>query len=441
VALAAPRHPDTPGDFELRALRLWQRTLCLPKGEPVTSTDLRAVNSFRCALLTMQQRLPHRLAGTWQAMDSDRSFHIECIDGNDGSGRPRAEEPEGEEVLEISGGPQPLLLYGCAGGSRWRISRTQAPGAAGQGCPPEFAEDESGNIRWSDGSCWVRSGGDDRQTPVLDKLGPETLKGFADAAEALLAITESHHGAEAADDADAWAAEPGAAVARWPPRLVPFRPMAAYASCRRAASLAPFDLAAVETYLASLCAQLTPEDQESDDAGGDGDTFSADGSDAEDELPVDASQEAVNEEYMWRLAEQADFSLSESRGLLFVESSIALPSTPTCVDCEQEGKVFSKTQLARHPDERRCQDCIAKSQNAVYRSATGAGTGPAAGITPPAPARMVAGPPHLIGVGTSSQAAICSICRSPLSKQNCSASQKSKPPSRRRCNNCVNAGS
>jgi len=137
---------------------------------------------------------------------------------------------------------------------------------------------------------------------------------------------------------------------------------------------------------------------------------------------MDTSQEAVNEDYMWRLAENDDFEPREAKYLALVESTLALPMSTTCAECEKEGKSFSKRQLARPWEHRVCEDCIREKQVQVYK--------PADGVGPTLPDFAVAGP-------GSCQLALCSVCRAQLTKQNCTPSQKSKAPSRRKCISCV----
>jgi len=154
----------------------------------------------------------------------------------------------------------------------------------------------------------------------------------------------------------------------------------------------------------------------------------APGSDEEDDRGVDVSQEGVNEDYMWRLAEDPTFGPHQSRHLCFVESAIALPPSAVCVECEKEGKVFSKSQLARHPDERRCQECVQKTLATIYGpTVVAAGT------------KCTAMPAIPVETRPGTQVALCCVCKVQLSNTNCSRSQKQKTPSRRKCNDCVSA--
>ena len=150
-------------------------------------------------------------------------------------------------------------------------------------------------------------------------------------------------------------------------------------------------------------------------------------------------QEGVNEDFMWSLAEKDTWDLCDSRGLCFVESAIALPPTAVCVECELRGQSFSKVQLTKHPGERRCQTCIRKATASVYRPASidiaavmGSHT---ASLAAPAVVRVDALPAYAGAVTTP--VAICSVCHVQLTKINCSTSQRSKVPSRRRCYDCV----
>jgi len=160
----------------------------------------------------------------------------------------------------------------------------------------------------------------------------------------------------------------------------------------------------------------------------------SDDEDNEDDQ-VDTTQEGIDDSFLLLLAEDTDWTPSKSRDLLFVETSIALPKTAVCVDCLQDNKMFSKSQLAKHPDERRCKDCVNKSMGNAY--------GPAQLFGGPKPIssaneiRNLALPEQLIGAHEGAGVAVCSVCRLQLTKANCSASQRAKAPSRRKCNRCL----
>merc|ERR1712048_582405 len=132
------------------------------------------------------------------------------------------------------------------------------------------------------------------------------------------------------------------------------------------------------------------------------------------DMPVNIIQDALDEEFMWRLSEKEDWSASESRNLTFVESAIALPRTAQCVDCEQTDRPFSKTQLARHPDERRCRICIAKASITNQRNHYG--SIPAAPRVPSATVPMPLA--HTVNMGATVPPPSCANCGVRLTKDN-----------------------
>merc|ERR1712032_819968 len=145
--------------------------------------------------------------------------------------------------------------------------------------------------------------------------------------------------------------------------------------------------------------------------------------------------ERINEQYMWRVAKENDWGPGlncDPRNLCFVESALAMPPSAVCVECEQEGKMFSKSQLSRHPDDRRCQDCVRRPFS-VYRPADEMSDGIASAV------KVCTELPPADGVvaQTTSQSVVCSACGVQLTRHNLSDSQKKKTPSRRRCNDCV----
>lgn len=389
----------------------------MPRNNPISSDDLRSVNAFRSALSELQRRKPHRLAGPWDVRQEGGHTgacvrHLECID---------LEDAPGKDVLSVVGGAEPLLLYGRGDEVRWE-ART------GGGEPAEawFQQDaESGDLVWHDGARWKRRGWVDGEWPLLGNLHEETVARFSAAAQAMLEVT----------DADG-AASDAPSERRWPARLVPFVPARRF---RRPAdrdcddaidALAPLDLAEVERRIAAFRAKLGHADVEDFDEDHADDRLEVN---SDSDSDVDVSQEGINESWMWTLAGQ-DWGPSEARNCLFVESALALPPTPICVECEEEGKSFSKSQLSRHPDERRCSDCVGKAvMNSIYRPPTGPSEAPSRQNLLLAPASLATETVHTTSV------ALCSICRLRLTKQNCTPSQRSKAPSRRRCNNCVGA--
>jgi len=457
VTLMAPR-TLRPDDFEVRALRLWHRTLWLPSGRGLTSSDLQAVNRFRCALLALQEPKPHRLAGSWRVEGTGDIRHIRCIDVSSldkeereaefGSGASLERGPVAAqaEVLMVSGGTSNFVLHARHGGLKWRT-------AAGTcWCEEEF---DSTEISWTDGSRWTRTGststGAESESPVLGALGLDAVEGLRAATTDLLEVTPADPEFDDDDLAASGAAE------EWPGRLVPLVSEAAEAlnqaspealngdqrnGKRRhgrnllATPLSPFDLGAAEKILAAFTAQLRPSDLEKtieQDAG----AYNDDDSDSDDDLPESVANEDISENYMWKLAEHTpNWGPDDSRKLIFVESAIALPQNAVCSECDQEGKTFSKSQLTRHPDDRRCRDCVARSlivaksyaasaaktANAAPR--LGSATSPVAGAITPGPTK-------------TSSVPVCSACGTQLTKLNCSPSQRKKEANRRRCDSCV----
>ena len=458
VAMVAPH--DQSG-FVMRAMRFWQCTLWLPPTDPITDLDLRAVNAFRQALVELQRRRPHPAAGLWHAGGQVHS--VEQVDEVAEGGA------SGLEVLLASEGPggRPLTLKGRVGEGRWRCYDGELQTLL------EVHLGVDGCLAWSDGVRWVRPGGSgvDDAVPLLEALGPGVVAGFAEAARHLLAITEASDAAPAAGP-------------QWLARLVPLRPRPEAAGD----PFAPFDLEAVEATMEDFRDRLREDDVEDDE---DLDTLGAsdeEGSDSE----VDVSHEIVDEEFMWRLAElpSDSFGPREARSMVFAESALAMPQTAICSECELEGRVFSKSQLSKHPDDRRCQGCVQKSLGAdiiiisssssstttttiiiiitiiiimiittiitilsiiqfvlslllgvVYRPAAhhAAGAAVAAAANVPAPSVLRAGALPVYAAGHGVAVAACSVCGQQLTKETCSSTQRAKVPSRRRCLKCVKA--
>eukprot|EP00931_Biecheleriopsis_adriatica_P086333 TRINITY_DN61027_c0_g1_i1.p1 TRINITY_DN61027_c0_g1~~TRINITY_DN61027_c0_g1_i1.p1 ORF type:complete len:1595 (-),score=329.26 TRINITY_DN61027_c0_g1_i1:55-4839(-) len=431
ISLVAPGPSLAPGDFEVRALRMWQRTLCLPETAPLRASDLRAVNAFRRSFLELQRRKPHRLAGFWQVAGQPEQRHVECLDevcleslggptseAEDSGAASERDLKEREELLSVSGGSGvPLLMRGVAGGSRW----VAAAGAGGTPAGHESCwceEQPDGNLLWSNGSLWARPNSQ-FERPALEALASSTVFDFADAATSLLAVTGE-------------AAKPEPA-SPWPARLVVLCPECPYP---KPSFLDPFDLAAVEAKLAPFVAQLTDADRIQDDSFDD--EFFCRDDDDDDDGAVDPRLEAVNQEYMLNLAEDVNFSPHLAKKLTLMESAFALPPTAVCVECEQENKQFSKSQLARPMDQRRCEECVAKSQEKVYKPVetslmhvANAAFGHTQALD------------HVYAAAAAGvqQVALCSVCKAVLTKTNCTTSQRQKAPSKRKCTTCVNAGS
>jgi len=251
VALIAPGKTLAPGSFEVRALRLWQRTLCLPKTCPMTCKDLLAVNTFRKALLELQERKPHRLAGPWRGPEG-QNYHIECIEDAAleaaCNGRPHGGSDRMEQLLfSLVDTASSVVLRGIAGRHEWSVQDA----TQGDSCRDALVcqEEPDGRLRWSDGSVWIRPGGHlVDEMPTLEMLSQSMLGAIKCAADELLSITEEN------------AVSGTAARSNWPARLVPLQPLDKNCS----SSLAPFDLDKVEEQMRRFSSKLKPSDECSD---------------------------------------------------------------------------------------------------------------------------------------------------------------------------------
>lgn len=434
VAMVAPRYGSRPGDFEVRAVRMWTRTLCLPLGDPLSREDIMAVNAFRRALLELQRRRPHRLAGTWRRVGGCTDCHIECL----GAASSEDERPESKaDVLFVRTDSAEFTLHcaegrSCSPPSRWEVRPAAGRGLRGAGDAPAFVEETlDGDLRWSDNTTWMRGGSagrsrvDDSQVPVLASFGQRTLTDFNSAVHALLTAT------------DPGAAEAGplssAAGRRWPGRLVPLRTQARGVG----GALKPFDLDSVEQQVAAFQRKLTEDDAQEEDSDAASEAESEEESD--DDLPVDVTQSNMDDDFAWQLAEQVDFDPSLGRQLVMAESPFGLAPEAVCMVCEtssKEGAKFSKRQLTNHPDDRKCEACIKEQKEGVYPEARrGASESPAA-AGPAVPAV----PNACANFGMAPNASTCSKCGVALTKENCSQSQRTKVASRRSCKSCVASG-
>jgi len=280
-------------------------------------------------------------------------------------------------------------------------------------------EQHDGSLQWSDGSLWVRPNGDsNEQRPALEVFAGGTVKSFCSVARDLYSIS---------------AEEKPHASSSWPFRLVPLRP-SPNSSLLGLPNQLPFDLEAAEAQMAMFCSQLTDAHRTSaEDSDYETDDQAAYDSDKEDDDFVDTSQEAVNEDYMWRLAQQPDFPPSNSKYLVMPESSFAIPTSAVCVECQEEGKTFSKTQMNRHMDHRTCQDCLGKRRGQVYKP-------PDCSLSASAPnASGEQLPAFAMSSGQHNQVSLCSVCKTPLTKLNTTQSQRNKSANKKKCKNCVDA--
>jgi len=352
---------------------------------------------------------------------------IECIDD-----APCADSASKNlEYFLLSGGSQNLWLRGERDGHEWEVFAPEIEGTFSEllGATCKEVDD---TLQWSDGIVWTRNWQDRDEQPLLASLGFNSVRNLRQAATNITNITSTDRG-------DAAPCE-----RRWLPRLVPFR-TTKLGTNNRCYFLSPLDIGKVETMISDFAQKLSDKDVQSDDDQGDdfsdedeasGRNQDANADDDDDNEQVDTSQEGIDDEYLLLLAEEGDWSPARSRELLFVETSLALPRTAICVECEQENKQFSKSQLAKHPDERRCKDCVFRSTCAAYKSAHPFGAGPKP--IKASDLRTTSLPEQLKPtVAAAAGFASCSICSLRLTAATCSASQRQKPPSKRKCNRCL----
>eukprot|EP00929_Paragymnodinium_shiwhaense_P077332 TRINITY_DN39820_c0_g1_i1.p1 TRINITY_DN39820_c0_g1~~TRINITY_DN39820_c0_g1_i1.p1 ORF type:complete len:1502 (-),score=293.44 TRINITY_DN39820_c0_g1_i1:200-4705(-) len=442
VAFAAPGGSLQPGDYEVRALQLWQRTICFPSSDPLLASDLEAVNTYRRSLSALQQRLPHWLVGKWTVEGTSRHYFIEHLGhlaeeahvGCAAGGRRHiavSVRSDSEELFKLE---QQSTKHG-----RWRVVRCDSH-ADGSCCDAPldgwWCDDEGGELRWQGGARWLRADAYHEERPLLDSLRADVVRAYREAAEHLLAITEDRGGESVAQ--------------RLPARLVPLlreagapareveKPADASRDGDAQSSGAPLDLELVRRYMARFTSRLQSELPEAllAEAGsvnGDGAEeayeLESDEDDAENEdWWLEASSQAqMSEEFVQHLAMQEDWDPRQSQQLVFTESILALPMTPMCSECQMDGKKFSKSQLARRPHERRCTDCVSKGQTGAKKAMTSLTLG--------------AKRQPLQDAASTSTSSACSACGKRLSAENCCATQRQLLPSRRRCNECLAAKS
>lgn len=422
VVLVAPTRPDVcPRDFEIRAVRLWRYTLCFRPGDYITSADLQAVNAFRVALLGMQRHRPHRLSGRWvrRVVGVEVEYVVECVaPSTQGSeeilavvrAKQGATSTDGAGLSQLDASPElepEFELHRCRGSVQWRLLRQHTEVATAQ-----ERNDRGTQLHMSDGSVWTlrHHGGDG--TPLLAQLGG-ARDDFRRAAQEVFSMTDGRQRLTAG------AAPLGrrhGALARLAPLIAPA------AHGEGCPNLAPFDLDALSASVARFGAQMTGDGAIDRGEAHEEDMEDEMAEDAFDDASLDISQEARDDEFMWHLAEEANFSLENARMINLVESAIALPREPVCAECGEEGKPFSKTQLRQHADRRTCKDCLERGNRPAS-----SGSPPQ---RPPASAATAAAPPV--------EVTRCCACNVELSRENCSASQRQKHSKARRCLQCVN---
>lgn len=374
---------------------MWERTLRLPNNAIITSADLKVVNDFRQALKKMQSYQPHRLAGTWYAEDA--AFRIdylededEALDGEDGfAGR--------HDILIISklfahceaGCEDVRKLYPCPGG--WSL--------ATDGKTIRL-EELSDGLRY-EGRVLKRK----EELAILEQFNPKSLKALKEAADKLLEVAKKAPQSRSP----------------WPGRLVPLWADTA---------MSPFDLTDIEKRLANFCSDLR---ERSDLWGFQSQEEENNNCDMEDDdVYIDTSLEKINKGYMWTLAESETFDLDNCGYLQMPENSIALPTAAVCVMCEEQGKTFSKRQLANPIHNRLCQDCILEKTAALQGNAYIKAEKSI--LRPPTAAQTM---PKLVPAAAAQLPKVCSVCKKLLDAKNSTSTQRTKPTNKRKCQACA----
>eukprot|EP00435_Cladocopium_sp_Y103_P013954 s760_g3.t1 len=216
---------------------------------------------------------------------------------------------------------------------------------------------------------------------------------------------------EAADQLLEVSKKPPQRRSPWPGRLVPLWADTA---------MSPFDLTDIEKRLTNFCSDLQDRSdlwgfvsQEEDN----------NGDVSDDDVYIDTSLEKINKGYMWTLAESETFDLDNC------ENSIALPTAAVCVMCEEQGKTFSKRQLANPIHNRLCvQDCVLEKTAALQGNAY---IKPEKSILrPPTAAQTM---PKLVPAAAAQLPKVCSVCKKLLDANNSTSTQRTKPTSKRKC--------
>lgn len=379
----APGNTLDPKHFEIRGLWMWERTLRLPNNAIITSKDLKVVNDFRQALKKMQSYQPHRLAGTWYAEDA--AFRIDYLeeDGEDGK--------EGRhDILIISNlsarCEDVRKLYPCPGG--WSLPTDG-------GCR---LEELPHGLRY-EGRVLTRT----EELAILEQFNPKSLKALKEAADALMKVSKTPQ-----------------RRSPWPGRLVPLWADTA---------MSPFDLTDIEKRLTNFCSDL----QDRSDLWGFVSQEEDNNGDMEDdEVYIDTSLEKINKGYMWTLAESETFDLDNCEYLQMPENSIALPTAAVCVMCEEQGKTFSKRQLANPTHNRLCQDCILEKTAALQGNAYIKAEKSI--LRPPTVAQTM---PKLVPAAAAQLPKVCSVCKKLLDANNSTGTQRTKPTNKRKCQACA----
>lgn len=381
-------------NFEVRGLWMWERTLRLPNSAIITSGDLKVVNDFRKALKKMQSYQPHRLAGTWYAQDA--AFRIDYLEDEDEAHDGEDGKEGRRDILIISklsaGCEAPCedvrKLYPCPGG--WSLA---TDGDA-------MLEELPDSGLCYEGRVLTRT----EELAILEQFNPKSLEALRKAAEELLKVSK----------------KPPQRRSNWPGRLVPLWADTA---------MSPFDLTDIEKRLTNFCSDL----EDRSDLWGFISQEEDNNCDMEDdEVYIDTSLEKINKGYMWTLAESETFDLDNCGYLQMPENSIALPTAAVCVMCEEQGKTFSKRQLANPIHNRLCQDCILEKTAALQGNAYIKAEKSI--LRPPTAAQTM---PKLVPAAAAQLPKVCSVCKKLLDAKNSTSTQRTKPTNKRKCQACA----
>lgn len=303
-------------------------------------------------------------------------------------------DESGQEIFSVSGFDQPLVLrcaydahFDSSRISQWVLETVQTAHDGKKVLLRGKLENDM--FQWTDGSRWVR--GDDfydvAHSAILSSVTERVKERFHRAGEGLLRIAFKERSLPTKPPPP-----------RWKPRLVTLRqsPLAD----PKCPAAAPMDIEEVMQRIDAYKKRLRDTDIE-DESLPCHDVDIDQNYDAVATKHREQERENVNDWYQ-TLADDHDFNPDDP--LVFDEGTIALPLHAICCVCNREDKSFSKGQLQRHTDDRRCKDCLAKD--------------PAAG------AAALSGPVK------------CASCQKERVKEDFSDTQWKKGPSKRKCKAC-----
>jgi len=407
--------PRRGGGCEVRALRIWERTLWLPLDRGLSSSDLRIVNEFRQAVCEMQKRLPHPAAGLWLGPWEDRRthLHIECIS--------KADQGMSSELLvtDLTTGKKYNLTWDADRRAGAVASRDLSTSTLHYRLDVDSWR-STAKIIWCDGEYerfqWHR---EERAQdfPNFCNFSQGVVDQMRQAAEKLLEATDSSK--ERFHCVGDGQGMPG--------RLIPLELCEPHQVGKGGTEYdnyaTPFNLDKLEAKMEQFAAEVerwiadgtwNPEEDEDPH----------DVQTATDPSDIDLSHENIHTSWMWRLASAPHWSADNVRNTLFVEDALAIPVEPVCSQCEKKGQKFSKSQLARNANDRRCLECTSKDAGG--------------------PAPQMAGGSSSYGTSNVAHTGwegppVCCICKVELHSENCTKTQKTKARSERKCKTCVQA--